>query len=149
MSWIFSHRNFINIDGISDFKYLRCIDFGKNYLRELAPFSDLPVRPVPTRHTYMGHINVLRETVGGGGQWRLEIRQRGGSGRKKSRIPSLTEEGAKKICQGGSIAFFPRRPNLEGGQGPLVSMVQALLGGGGWIALKNLTISYGKGEGVG
>ena len=46
---------------------------------------------------------------------------------KKSRVPSLTEEGAKKICQGGSIAFFPRRPNLEGGQGPLVSMVQAPL----------------------
>ncbi|OWA52148.1 putative Leucine-rich repeat-containing protein 23 [Hypsibius exemplaris] len=36
------HKNFINVDALSDFKYLRCVDFGKNYLRDLVPFSDLP-----------------------------------------------------------------------------------------------------------
>ena len=60
-------------------------------------------------------------------QWRLEVRQRGWSGRKKSRVPSLTQEGAKKFVKGGSIALLSRGPNLEGGQGPLAPMVQAPL----------------------
>ena len=41
--------------------------------------------------------------------------------------PLWLKRGPKKFVKGGSIAFFLRGPNLEGGQGPLVPMVQAPL----------------------
>ena len=39
-------------------------------------------------------------------QWRLEVRQRGGYGRKKSRVPSLTQEGLRNSVKGEVLPFF-------------------------------------------
>ena len=61
-------------------------------------------------------------------QWRLEVRQRGGSGRKIVKGPLLGSGGEpKQFVRGGECCLFLRGPNLEGGQGPLVPMVQASL----------------------
>ena len=38
------------------------------------------------------------------GAWRFA--KEGGTVEKKSRVPSLTQEGPENFCQGGSIAFF-------------------------------------------
>ena len=59
------------------------------------------------------------------GAWRFA--KEGGTVEKKVKGPLFDSGKAEKFCQGGSIAIFLWDPNSEGGQGPLVPMVQAPL----------------------
>ena len=58
-------------------------------------------------------------TLGSYFQWRLEVRQRGGSGRNQSRVPSWAQEGGQQNLSRGEVLPFFARTKFRGGPRPL------------------------------